>query len=46
MSPEKTSQGPEWERLNRAEGKGARMCLCGKGCGGVGWNGGSGEIGV
>lgn len=45
-SPEKTSQGPEWERLNRAEGKGARMCLCGKGCGGVGWNGGSGEIGV
>lgn len=22
------------------------MCLCGKGCGGVGWNGGSGENGV
>lgn len=30
---ETTSRGAEWERVNRAEERGARLCLCGKGWG-------------
>lgn len=30
---ETTSHGSEWERVNRAEERHARMCVCGKGWG-------------
>lgn len=33
LYPETTSRGAEWERANRAEDRGACMCLCGKGWG-------------
>lgn len=33
LYPEATSCGSEWERVNRAEERGARVCLCGKGWG-------------
>lgn len=33
LDPETTSHGAEWERANRAEDRGKRTCLCGKGWG-------------
>lgn len=33
LYPKTTSHGAEWERVNRAEERSARMCLCGKGWG-------------